>query len=251
MLVMRSALFSVGMVITTLLFAIPAVFTYPLPYRWRYGFISQWAKFNIWWLGVTCKLRYEIQGLEHLPRRSSIVLCKHQSAWETLALQLFLPPQVWVLKRELLFVPFFGWGLAMLEPIAINRGSKKQAMQQVLEQGRERLEKGRWVVVFPEGTRVAPGQKGNYRLGGARLGEHTRHPVVPIAHNAGEFWRRRSFIKRPGIVQVRIGPAIDTAGLTSQEIQQRAVDWIEDEMIKITGAAFRGGEDVPQAQENF
>ncbi len=238
MLFIRSAAFSVGMVLSAIVFAIPAVLMFPLPFRARYGFISQWARFNIWMLAKTCNLRYEVKGRENIPHGAAVVLCKHQSAWETLALQEIFPPQVWVLKRELLLVPFFGWGLAMLEPIAINRGSKKKAMTQVLEQGTARLKNGRWVVIFPEGTRVAPGRRGNYRLGGARLAEHSGFPVVPVAHNAGEYWARRQFIKQPGTITISIGPPIPSEGCTAAQIHEAAVAWIEGEMAVITSPTY-------------
>ncbi|HED39056.1 MAG TPA: 1-acyl-sn-glycerol-3-phosphate acyltransferase, partial [Chromatiales bacterium] len=148
--------------VTIVVFAILCLFTAPFPFSVRYGFLSQWARLNLWWLRVTCGVRYQIEGRENIPERNAIVMSKHQSTWETLALQVIFPPQVWVMKRELLKVPFFGWGLAMLEPIAIDRKARGRARQQLIEQGTERLKKGRWVVIFPEGTRIPPGEKGRY-----------------------------------------------------------------------------------------
>lgn len=231
----RSALFSLGMVLSTMVFAPLAVLSWPLPYRWRYAFISQWTSFNVWWLQVTCAVHYQVRGLENLPEVPTIVLAKHQSAWETLFLNRLFRPQVWVLKRELLRVPFFGWGLAMLDPIAIDRNAGSSAMDQVLEQGSERLARGCWVVVFPEGTRTAPGTRQRYKLGGARLAEHTGRAVLPVAHNAGDFWPRRGFLKRPGVIQVSIGPLIDSAGLSATEINARAEAWIEAEVARLRG----------------
>lgn len=234
MLVFRSLLFALGMAISTLVFAPLSVLTFPFPFATRYRFISQWARFNLWWLKKTCRLGYKVSGQENIPATNAVILCKHQSAWETLALQKIFPPQIWVLKRELLWVPFFGWGLAMLEPIAIDRKAGKNAMRQLLEQGAERLRAGRWVVIFPEGTRIAPGKKGRYAVGGAMLAGSSGYAVVPVAHNAGEFWPRRGFIKRPGVIQIVIGPVIETSGRDASEINQMAESWIEGKMQEIT-----------------
>jgi 1-acyl-sn-glycerol-3-phosphate acyltransferase len=223
----RSLSFALGLAVSTVLFGILAPLTFPFPFRARYWFITRWTTFNLWWLEKTCGLRYRVQGSEHLPQGNAIVLSKHQSGWETLALQLIFPPQSWVVKRELLRIPFFGWGLAMLQPIAIDRSTGRKALDQLVEQGRERLQAGRWVVVFPEGTRVAPGLKGRYGIGGAMLAQKTGYPVVPLAHNAGEFWPRRSFFKRPGTIQVVIGPVIDSRGRSASEINAAAEQWIE------------------------
>lgn len=229
----RSVLFNAGMTISTLIFAPLSVLTFPLPYRWRYGFITQWSRFNLWWLGVTCRVFYVVEGREHLPAGPVIVLAKHQSAFETLAFQRIFPPQVWVLKRELLWVPFFGWGLAMLEPIAIDRKAGRKALQQLLSDGTQRLSRGRWVVIFPEGTRMAPGARGRYAPGGAILAERSGYPVLPVAHNAGEFWPRRGFVKRPGTVRIVIGPLIESRGRDAQEINALAEQWIETTMQRI------------------
>jgi 1-acyl-sn-glycerol-3-phosphate acyltransferase len=229
-----SLLYWLGMVCATLIIAPPGILSFPFPLLWRYRVIVTWTRFNMWWLKCSCGLDYRVVGVEHLPEGPAIVLCKHQSTWETFALTRILPPQVWVLKRELLRIPFFGWALAMLEPIAIDRRLGRQVVPKILEQGAKRLAEGRWVVVFPEGTRVAPGQKGRYGIGGALLAEHTGYPVVPIAHNAGEFWPRHAFVKRAGTIRVVIGPVIDPRGLSAREINARVEAWIEDAMRKIS-----------------
>jgi 1-acyl-sn-glycerol-3-phosphate acyltransferase len=162
-----------------------------------------------------------------------VVLCKHQSAWETMALQHVLPPIGFVLKRELLRVPFFGWGLAQMPMIAIDRAAGKDALSQVVEQGRELLDHGFSVVVFPEGTRVAPGATRRYKAGGAWLAHKTGAPVVPIAHNAGDCWRRNALVKTPGEVVVSIGPVIHSEGRTAEEINTEAQRWIEAEMKRL------------------
>ena len=181
-----------------------------------------------------CGIRYQILGAENIPKTPSIVLSKHQSAWETLAFQKIFPPQVWVLKKELLLIPFFGWGLAMTSPIAIDRKSGKKALEQIVEQGRERLKQGFWIVIFPEGTRIPPGKRGKYRIGGAWLATHTNVPVVPVAHNAGEFWGRNSFIKMPGTITVSIGKPIDPTGMEAGELNEKVEAWIENEMLRIS-----------------
>ncbi len=172
--------------------------------------------------------------MESIPRGAGIVFSKHQSTWETIALQQIFPQQIWVAKRELLWIPFFGWALALMKCIAIKRGSGQAAVRQLVSQGRQRLREGLWIVIFPEGTRIPAGQKGQYRIGGAILAEQSGYPIIPVAHNAGEYWPRRSFIKKPGIIQVRIGKPIRGEGKTAQAILNEAADWIEKQMLEIT-----------------
>jgi 1-acyl-sn-glycerol-3-phosphate acyltransferase len=219
---------------STLIFAPLAMLTFPFPFATRYAFITRWARFNLWWLRLSCGLRYQVYGEDNIPPGNAIVFCKHQSAWETLALQNIFPPQVWLLKRELLWVPFFGWGLAMLEPIAIDRRARRKAVEQLVRQGTERLANGRWVIIFPEGTRVAPGHTGRYGIGGAVLAASSGYPVVPVAHNAGEFWPRRGFVKRPGTITVVVGPPIDTLGKDAEAIREEARAWIENKSREIS-----------------
>lgn len=224
---LRALLFWMGLVPSTLVMATLLVLLWPLPFLWRQRFSTLWAAFNLWWLRVTCGLDYRVEGRENIPPGPAIYLCKHQSAWETLVMELVVPPMVWVLKRELMWIPIFGWALAALKPIAINRRRGRRARDQLLEQGEARLRQGISVVIFPEGTRVAPGKKGRYHIGGALLAEKTGFPVVPMAHNAGYFWPRRGFTKRPGTVQMVIGPPLDPGGLSADEINRRVEHWIE------------------------
>ena len=233
-LVVRSSLFTAGFILSAVVYAPLTLLTFPFGYLNRYRFVSQWSRFNLWWLGVTCRLRYRVEGLENIPDKPAVVLVKHQSAWETLALQRLFVPQVWVVKRELLWIPFFGWGLAMLRPIAINRRAGHRAVKQVVEQGRQRLGAGCSVIVFPEGTRVAPGERKRYLPGGALLAKRSGCPVVPVAHNAGQFWPRRGFLKRPGVISLVIGPVIDTAGREPAEVNRLAEQWIEGEVARLT-----------------
>jgi 1-acyl-sn-glycerol-3-phosphate acyltransferase len=231
---LRSLVFMLLLVPSTLIFGLLGTLTFPLPFHARYRFFGGWTRLNLWWLEKTCRLRYRVEGAENIPVRNGVILCKHQSAWETLALQTIFPPQVWVLKRELLWIPFFGWGLGLLEPIAIDRKAGRRALRQILAQGEARLRDGRWVVVFPEGTRVNPGEKGDYAVGGAMLAERTGYPVVPVAHNAGEFWPKRGFVKYPGSISVVIGPAIESRGRKAAEINALAEEWIEAAMGRIS-----------------
>ena len=235
MRVLRSLLFALGMWLALLVIAPLGLLTWPLSFTARFHVISQWARFNVWWLEKTCAVHYEISGRENIPSGNGIVMCKHQSTWETLILQQIFPAQVWLLKRELLRVPLFGWALALLEPIAIDRGAGRRALQQLIEQGIQKLAAGRWVIIYPEGTRTAPGTKGRYAPGGAMLAERSGYPVIPIAHNAGEFWPRRGFIKYPGTIQLVIGPAIETRGRKAQAINAEVEAWIEGQMERITG----------------
>lgn len=228
-----SLLFNVVMWTSVPIYAPLALLTFPFPFPWRFRFISQWARFHIWLVGALCGLKYQVHGREHLPPGPAIIMAKHQSTWETLAFALIFPPQTWVLKRDVLWVPLFGWALALLRPIAINRKSRQRAMQQVITQGRERLNAGIWVTVFPEGTRVAPGQRRRWGQGGAVLAAETGYPVVPVAHNAGHYWPRRSFSKRPGTIQVVIGPVIESRGLSSPEILRRAAEWVAQTMEQL------------------
>ncbi|MDR2877286.1 MAG: 1-acyl-sn-glycerol-3-phosphate acyltransferase [Chromatiales bacterium] len=233
MLFLRSFTYALCMWLSTLVFAPLSVLTFPLPLAARYGFIKQWARFNLWTLRWLCGLSYRVEGAEHIPASAAIVFCKHQSTWETLALQRVFPHQIWLLKRELLWVPFFGWGLAMLDPIAIDRKAGRKSVTQLIEQGTRHLKAGRWIIIFPEGTRVAPGEVGRYGIGGAALAQASGYPVVPVAHNAGEFWPRRGFLKRPGVITMRIGPGITSMEKTAEQIRDEARDWIEAAMRDI------------------
>ena len=229
----RSWLFYVGLISITFVYGMLAIFTFPIPYAKRFGVVSQWAHANLWWLKFTCNLDHQIEGWENIPETPTIVLSKHQSAWETLALNLVFQPQVWVLKRELLRIPVFGWGLAMLRPIAIDRRAKANAVEQVLIQGRARLESGCWVVIFPEGTRVAAGTRRRYLVGGARLAERTGYPVVPVAHNAGDYWARNSVIKKPGRIKLVVGPVIESKNRRASELNRLVETWIETKVAEI------------------
>ena len=223
----RSALFALALVLVTPPYALLALASFPLPRLARYRLISAWSRLVIWLAWVICGIRWKIEGRRHLPDEPAVILSQHQSAWETMAFQEIFPPHVVVLKRELLWIPFFGWGLALMSPIAINRARGTAALREMARQGRERLAQGFWVVVFPEGTRVAPGETRPYQLGGAWLAASCGVPVVPVAHNAGRLWPRNAFVKRAGTVTVRIGAPIKAAGRAPKDVLAEAKSWIE------------------------
>lgn len=235
MLFLRSSLFFIGQLITAPVFTLIALLAWPVNPILRNQLISGWARSMIWWLRVTCNVRHEISGMENLPDRPCIILAKHQSTWETFAFQAIFPTQVYVLKRELLWIPIFGWGLAMTSPIAINRASGREALKQLVSKGQARLAQGLWVVIFPEGTRMGPHQKGKYHIGGAWLACQTKTPVLPVAHNAGHCWPK-GFIKQAGVIRLHIGPAIATADLKADALNLKVEQWIEAQMQVINAA---------------
>ena len=224
---LRSALFALALVLVTPPYAILALLSFPLPRMARYRLISAWSRLMLWLAWVLCGIRWRIEGRKHLPDEPAVILSQHQSAWETLAFQEIFPPQVQVVKRELLWIPFFGWGLALMSPIAIDRARGMAALRELARKGRERLAQGFWIVIYPEGTRVAPGARRKYQLGGAWLAVQAGVPVVPVAHNAGLLWPRKAFLKRAGLITVRIGPAIATAGRSAGDVNAEAEAWIE------------------------
>ena len=234
----RSALF---LLVTTLLtmFTAPFVIIGALVLRGKSGYhvVFLWRRCFMWCVENILGIRANIRGLENMPAEPCVILSKHQSAWETVALQDLVPSGaycVFVLKQELLKLPFFGWSLAAMRMISIDRQAGKEALDHVVVQGRDRLARGFYVIVFPEGTRVAPGQKRRYKVGGAYLATHVGCKVVPVAHDAGELWPREAFLKRAGTVNLSIGPAIDATGLSEQEVNERVEAWIEGEMHRIS-----------------
>lgn len=235
MLLFRSLLFYLGLALSTIIMVPFCLFIYPLPFKKRYFLCTRWTVFNLWWLKVTCNLTHEVEGLENIPPCPAIIMSKHQSAWETLAIQIIFPPQVWVLKRELLRIPIYGWGLASMDPIAIDRGSAVSAIRQIVDQGCERLAQGIWVVIYPEGTRVAPGEKRKYLPGAGLLAEKSGCPVIPVAHNSGCFWPRNSVLKKPGTIKMVIGPPIETRGKKAGEITRAVEEWIEKTVNLLPG----------------
>jgi 1-acyl-sn-glycerol-3-phosphate acyltransferase len=235
MLILRSLLFYIGQIISTILIAPIGIIAFPLDFKKRYYLITRWAVFNLWWLKICCNITYEIKGKDNIPGKPCIVMSKHQSAFETLALQQIFIPQVWILKKELLQIPIYGWGLASMQPIAINRDSTIKSFRQIADQGCERLKKGYWVIIFPEGTRVAPNKKKKYLPGGGMLAEKSGAQVVPVAHNAGRLWPRNSMIKKPGLITIKIGPVIESENKNAKEITDEVENWIEKEVGELPG----------------
>ncbi|HEV7855321.1 MAG TPA: lysophospholipid acyltransferase family protein [Herminiimonas sp.] len=235
----RSLLFALIMLVITPIWACVCFLAAPLPYNKRYFITSRWNVFIIWLAKVLCGIRYQIKGWENLPDQPVILLSKHQSAWETIFLLCKMPrPLVFVFKKELIYVPFFGWALGLLRMIPIDRNKGKDAFAHVVTQGKKRLADGQWIIMFPEGTRIAVGQSGKYKGGGARLAVETKTVVVPIALNPGECWPKNSFIKKPGLVTVSIGKPISPEGLTAIELMQQVENWIESEMRVLSPNAY-------------
>ena len=198
-----------------------------LPFRGRFALARFWGRVLLASLRLLCRLDYRVEGLENLPAGNHVALVKHSSSWETFAQTVVLPPQVWVLKRELTWVPFIGWGVRLLRAIAVDRGAGAVAVRSVVEQGKARLAEGEWVVIFPEGTRMPPGQTRKYGVSGALLASEAGKMIVPVAHDAGYFWPRRGWYKKPGTIRVVIGPPIAAAGRDPRELNLEAQAWIE------------------------
>lgn len=225
--IIRCVLFEVLRITLTVIFATIAPLTAPLSARGRYRIITTWSKLVTITARLIVGIRYEVDGLENLPKTPCVIMSKHQSAWETVAFQVLLPPQVWVLKKSLLWIPFFGWGLAMMNPIAIDRRNGPRALKKILEQGKSRVRDGWYIVIFPEGTRVAPDETGDYQIGGAWLARKLNVPIVPIAHNAGKVWPKNAFLKKPGMISVVVGPPIPTTSKDPNQLIDEVKDWIE------------------------
>ncbi|RJG02141.1 lysophospholipid acyltransferase family protein [Noviherbaspirillum sedimenti] len=238
-LFLRSLLFALLMVLATLIWAPLCFFFAPLPYARRYYWTSRWNVFVIWSARVICGIRYEVKGWENLPDAPVILLSKHQSAWETIFYLAAMPrPLVFVYKKALGYIPFFGWGIALLRMIPIDRSKGRDAFGQILTQGKKRLADGQWIIMFPEGTRIPVGKRGKYKGGGARLAVETNTLVVPLAMNSGECWPKNSFIKQPGLITVSIGKPLSPQGLNPAEMMQQVENWIESEMRVISPAVY-------------
>jgi len=232
--IVRATLFWIGFGFTTVIATTLLTASYFLPLYLRFRIASSWSWATLKWLKITCNLDYKVEGKENVPKGGAhVVLGNHQSTWETIACNLFFSPAVWVMKKEVLRIPVFGWGARAIQPIAIDRASGKRAVEQVKLVGIKRLKQGYFVVLFPEGTRVLPGKKARYKVGGAVLAEAAKVSVLPFAHNAGKFWHRMQYTKTPGVVRVKIGKPIDTTGLTAQEIMTKVEAWVRTTEIEI------------------
>lgn len=233
LLYLRSTIYYLLMIISLVILFIAMVLVSPFDYRWRAALGRVWSSFQMWSLKFCCGLNYQISGQENTPDQSYVAMVKHQSAWETIVSHILFHDAAWVFKRQLLWLPLLGWGLALTKPIAVDRTTPKKALDQVIRQGKALLDDGRKVVIYPEGTRVAPGQRGKYMPGGSLLAVKAGVPALPVAHNAGVFWPRSSFVKFPGTIQVVIGPPIDSEGKTARELTHAVEDWIESTMADL------------------
>lgn len=233
----RSLLFTTYMMASACLFGAVMAIGFWLPYRAQFAIARSWARILLWVLERLCGLKYVVEGRDRIPPGNHIVMSNHTSAWETVAQFLIFPPQVWVLKRELLWIPFVGWGLKLLRPIAINRGEGHRAVNQVIEQGKSRLANGLWIIIFPEGTRVIAGETRKFGVSGALLAIASGRCLVPLSHNAGTFWPRRGFLKKPGTIRVVIGEPIDPTGKNPRDLNEEVRQSIEAGLARIAASS--------------
>ena len=234
MAAVRSLLFLLILLVVTPPYTRGVILCRPLPHPRRRKTVVPWVNFTIWLIKHVLGIPYRLLGAENIPARAAVVLAKHQSAWETFMLQEVFRDTVFVWRKELKYLPFFGWALASIPMIETDRSASRASLKRLVEQGRDRLDNGYTVIIFPEGTRSQPGSKNRYKIGGAQLAVETGTPVVPVALNSGEFWGRNALFKRCGTVTVSVGPAIDPAGLSAGEVTQRAEAWIEAEMSRLS-----------------
>jgi 1-acyl-sn-glycerol-3-phosphate acyltransferase len=240
---LRSLVFTLFLFLWTFFYAIFFVIACSvLPFRRRFTLIRVWARVLLTALKWTCRLDYRIEGLENLPADNHIALWKHSSSWETIAMSLVFPRQVWVLKRELTWIPVVGWGIRQVHAIAIDRKSGRSAVGQVIAQGKERLAEGDWIIIFPEGTRMSPGQTRRYGVSGALLAAETGKLLLPVAHNAGSFWPRRGLLKKPGTIRVAIGKPVAAAGRDPREVNREIQSWIESTVARMERADVASGQ---------
>jgi 1-acyl-sn-glycerol-3-phosphate acyltransferase len=232
---LRSFIFTAFFFASSLLFGLLIACSVILPYRFRYALARGWAYTELWALRWLCGLTYSVEGLEHVPPGSHISYWRHSSAWETIAQAILFPPQAWVLKREIRWIPFVGWATMALKAIAIDRKAHGAAVNQVVAQGQARLAEGIWVLIFPEGTRVAVGERRRFGLSGALLATQSGAKIIPVAHNAGRYWGRRGLLKLPGCIRVVIGPAIDAAGRDPREVSEAARQWMDAKVAELGG----------------
>jgi 1-acyl-sn-glycerol-3-phosphate acyltransferase len=238
---LRSLLFMLWMAVTVVPWGLAvlvfSVFVRGAPVYWL---CAGWLRVAIAGCRVICGVQARVHGRENLPDGPAILLPKHQSTWETFAFPTLMPrPLAYVFKRELLYIPFFGWAMARMDMIHIDRNKRTEAWNRVAEQGRERMAQGNWVIMFPEGTRAARGEKGTYKNGGSRLAVTTGVPVIPIAVTSAVCWPRKSFLIRPGVVDVSIGKPISSEGRTADDLMREVEAWIEGEMRRLDPEAYR------------
>ena len=216
-----------GMFLSTLVYTIPCIIVRVLPYRMCFAFVSSWCAFNIFWARITCGIDCKITGLDNIPKNPCIIMSNHQSTWETLAFPGIFPTLTWVIKRELLFVPFFGWGIASVEPIALDRKKGKKALQQLTRDGIKKLSLGRFVLIFPEGTRTPYNEQRALKAGGFILAKQAQADILPVAHDSGRLWPRKQFLKKAGTIHVRIGKPISTSQKSADELRTEYNNWLQ------------------------
>ncbi|RUA05125.1 MAG: 1-acyl-sn-glycerol-3-phosphate acyltransferase [Gammaproteobacteria bacterium] len=227
MLFLRSLLYFLGSALVLIVLIAISIPLFFMPIKVRYGLLVNWSKFCIWWLRITLNIKLKLIGKENIPTTPCVIISNHQSTWETIALQTIYPHQTWVLKQELLLIPVFGWGLALLKPVIINRGEKLKALRKVIKQGVDRVSKGIFIVVFPEGTRQPYGQLGEYQKGGVAIAKKANCDISPVCHNAGILWAKGSFIKQSGTITVVIGKPISVEGKSASVLIKEIKDWTE------------------------
>ena len=231
----RSALFVTFGFTTVFMITALMILMFWAPRRWIFAMVGGWCKLTLWAGDFFCGMKVVVEGQENIPDDPSVIMIKHTTALEAYGHVTMFPRSCWVVKRELTWAPLFGWAMGLvMDPIAINRSAGASAIKQVLKQGKERLADGIWVTVFPEGTRVLPGETRRYGVSGAALAKEADVLIVPVAHNAGDFWRRREFVKRPGTVRFCIGPPISAQGRPARETNLAVQDWIETKMQEIS-----------------
>ncbi len=241
MLYLRSFIFILGHAITGVLFGLIAVIIWPFfPYSWRWRIVTLWNRFVMLWIYLCCGIKFKITGHRHLNRYPCVVLAKHQSTWETMFLQYYFGPVSTILKKELLRIPFFGWGLASLRPVAIDRSNPVQALKDVKSKGIARLKEGNNLLIFPEGTRVPVGAIGTYARSGADIAISANVPIVAVAHNAAECWPHKQFLKYPGTISVVISEPIESTGKDRKQLTEEIKTWIESEIAKMQPARKDG-----------
>ena len=242
--VVRSTIFVLFMAVTVAPWALVGL-AYSLFVRGPrlYWYFAGWLALSVWGARVICGVKARVHGRENLPGSPVVLLPKHQSTWETFAFPTLMPrPLCYVFKRELLYIPFFGWAMARMDLIHIDRSRRAEAWSKVAEQGRRYMAQGNWVIMFPEGTRAPRGGQGTYKVGGTRLAIETGVPVVPIAVTSARCWPRKSFVLVPGVIDVSIGKPIDSAGRKADELMSEVQTWIEAEMRRLDPAAYEGGD---------
>ncbi len=239
MLALRSVLFLLFQAVTVVPYGILCLLMAPLPLHVRYKVTTGWPRIVLWAARAICGIRWQVKGWDNLPNGPAVLLSKHQSTWETFFYVSYMPKELcFVFKRELLWVPFFGWGIGLLKMIHIDRSQGRDAFESVVQQGQRKLDEGRWIIMFPEGTRIPRGRQGKYKSGGSRLAIRTAAPVIPMAVNSAACWPKRPWIKRPGLITVSIGPPIDSDGLSPDQLNTEVERWIEAEMRRIDPDAY-------------